>query len=148
MDAPAIALIYWAKRSWEPLVSRSSDPESTATLLTRIRAGDDLAREALVARFLPVLRRWARGRLPVQARSLADTDDLVQVGLVRALNNIDTFEATREGDFLAYMRRTLMNAVRDEIRRPAHRSNRQPIDEDLPSPGRSHLEEANGVRRI
>lgn len=144
VTAGRFALLYWAKRHPEPLVSRSSDPESTADLLTRIRAGDDLAREQLAARFLPVLRRWARGRLPVQARSLADTDDLVQVCLLRALNNIESFQATREGDFLAYMRKTLMNAVRDEMRRPVNRSNRQPVDDALPADGRSHLEEAIG----
>jgi RNA polymerase sigma-70 factor (ECF subfamily) len=103
-----------------------------------------MAREELAARFLPILRRWARGRLPPQARSLADTDDVVQVCLVRALNNIESFEARREGDFLAYMRKTLLNAMRDEIRRPLNRSIRQPPDETIPASGPSQLEEAIG----
>lgn len=125
-------------------MSPSSGTDSTAALITRIRAGDDMAREELAARFLPVLKRWARGRLPRQARSLADTDDLVQVCLLRALDNIASFEASREGDFLAYMRKTLLNAVRDEIRRPANRSVRRPVDDALPAGERSHLEEAIG----
>lgn len=91
--------------------------EATSELLARCRAGDADARERLCARFLPLLRRWAHGRLPASARSLADTDDLVQVSLVRALNHVGAFEPRHEGAFLVYLRRSFLNAVRDEIRR-------------------------------
>ncbi|MEO6461823.1 MAG: hypothetical protein ABIP29_01995, partial [Candidatus Eisenbacteria bacterium] len=62
--------------------------EATSLLLERCRAGDTAARDRLFQRFLPLLRRWAHGRLPASARPLADTDDLVQVSLVRALNHV------------------------------------------------------------
>lgn len=111
--------------------------DATAVLLERVRAGDDAARDALVARFLPLLQRWGHGRLPPHARGLADTDDLVQVSLMRALDHVDTFEARREGAFLAYLRRILLNAVRDEVRRARRRpaeplGDREPA-EDAPS---------------
>ncbi|HVS66350.1 MAG TPA: hypothetical protein VMT85_22925 [Thermoanaerobaculia bacterium] len=48
--------------------------ESTATLLGKARAGDEDARERLIRRYLPVLRQWARGRLPGYARDAVDTD--------------------------------------------------------------------------
>lgn len=102
--------------------------ESTALLLERVRGGDGAARERLVGRFLPLLRRWASGRLPAHARSLADTDDLVQVSLLRALDKVDTFEARREGAFLAYLRQVLLNSLRDEIRRAKRRPN-EPLGE-------------------
>ncbi|WP_291143434.1 hypothetical protein [Dokdonella sp.] len=35
--------------------------ESTATLLSLLRQGDDSARDRLVARYLPMLRRWRTG---------------------------------------------------------------------------------------
>ena len=35
------------------------DPETTLELLNRVKAGDDEARERLVARCMPPLRRWA-----------------------------------------------------------------------------------------
>src|SRR5438045_9463154 len=70
-------------------------PEPTASLLERIRSGEGRAREQLFARYLPILRRWAHGRLPGYARDLSDTDDLVQVTLLRALNNLDEFQAER-----------------------------------------------------
>ena len=38
------------------------DPETTVELLNRVRAGDDAARERLVARCLPPLRAWTRSR--------------------------------------------------------------------------------------
>jgi RNA polymerase sigma factor (sigma-70 family) len=91
--------------------------ESTATLIHRLQQGDDGARSVLVERCLPALRRWAHGRLPAYGRDLADTDDLVQTTLIRALGNVDRFRPEREGAFLAYLRTILLNAVRDEIRK-------------------------------
>jgi len=91
--------------------------EATAALLALYRAGDERARDRLLARYLPLLRRWAHGRLPAGARSLADTDDLVQISLLRALRHMGTFEPAHEGAFLVYLRRIFLNAMRDEIRR-------------------------------
>lgn len=118
--------------------------ESTAFLLEQVRAGDTRARDRLLARFLPLLRRWAHGRLPGYARSLADTDDLVQVSLLRALDHVDGFEVRREGAFLAYLRRILLNSIRDEIRRAARRPTEDLGDRDVASPGPSLLEEQIG----
>lgn len=118
--------------------------ESTATLLSLVRGGDGSARDRLLERYLPILRRWARGRLPSGARDLLDTDDLVQVSLLRALNHMEAFEPQREGAFLAYLRRIVLNAVRDEIRRVARRPTAEPLEMEIPSQGPSHLERAIG----
>jgi len=96
-------------------------PEPTVALIRRIRDGDSVARDTLLKRYLPALRRWAHGRLPASARDLSDTDDLVQVTLMRALNNIDEFDARHTGSFLAYLRQILLNQVRDELRRQQRR---------------------------
>lgn len=90
---------------------------TTEQLIRRIRVGDAQAREELCARCLPLLRRWAHGRLPHYARDLNDTGDLIQITLMRALNQLDRFESQRQGSFLAHVRTVLLNAVRDEIRR-------------------------------
>lgn len=118
--------------------------ETTALLLERIRGGDVAAREALVARYLPIMRSWASGRLPAYARGLADTDDLVQVTLVRALNHLETFEARHDGAFLAYLRQGVINAIRQEIRRSTRRPGGAEPDESVPDPSRSAVEEAVG----
>lgn len=93
------------------------DPEATFELLHRANAGDDQALNALFARYLKPLQRWATGRLPGYARSAADTHDLVQDTLLNAFRKIGTFEPRREGAFQAYLRQAVMNRIRDEIRR-------------------------------
>lgn len=90
------------------------------------------AQDELVRRFLPLVQRWARGRLPRSCRDLADTDDLVQVAFVRALRSLKGFRSERQGAFLAYMRRAVLNALRDEIRRCRRRPGHEPIDETVP----------------
>ena len=121
--------------------------ESTATLVRQLRDGDDRARERLFGRCLPLLQRWARGRLPHYGRDLAETDDLVQVTLMRALNNLDRFEARRPGGFLAYLRQILMNTVREEIRRTGRRDPGR-LKGDDPLTATSALENAIGSETV
>ena len=106
--------------------------DGTTELLARVRSGDGDARERLLGRYLPRLRRWAHGRLPGYARGSTDTDDLVQVTLVRMLNRLDDFQPRHEGAFLAYVRKALLNAVREELRRVERRPESTPLDEQLP----------------
>ncbi|HVN75773.1 MAG TPA: sigma-70 family RNA polymerase sigma factor [Thermoanaerobaculaceae bacterium] len=113
-------------------------------LLELVRAGDTAATDRLVRRCLPALRRWAHGRLPVRARGMVDTDDLVQVSVLRALNQVGRFEPRREGAFLAYLRRILLNAVRDEIRRVARRPGGEEASEDLPDCAAPAVEQVIG----
>lgn len=121
-----------------------SNPESTAALLQRIRGGDESARDRLLERYLPVLRRWAHGRLPARARGFADTDDLVQITLVRVLKQLERFEPRHEGAFLAYLRRILVNAMRNEIARAATRGQQEEVGEAMADPGPSPLESVLG----
>lgn len=117
--------------------------ESTASLLIKVRNGDNVARERLCATYLPMLSKWAHGRLPAYARDLAETDDLVQVSLLRALDYLKTFEPNREGAFLAYVRKILINNIRAEIRRIG----RQPHvvrDIETEDSGHTVLEDAIG----
>lgn len=107
----------------------------TAVLLEAVRQGDEQARDVLFERYLPILQRWAHGRLPRYARQVIDTDDLVQVCLIRTLNHIERFEEHREGAFLAYLRQILLNSIRDEIRRTSRRPDGERIESeaDVPS---------------
>jgi RNA polymerase sigma-70 factor, ECF subfamily len=95
---------------------------TTTSLIRRFQAGNAEAREELLARCLPALRRWAHGRLPAWGRDLAETEDLVQTSLLRAAQSLESFRPERQGAFLAYLRQILMNVLRDELRR----SRRQP----------------------
>ncbi len=133
-----------------PVVSAMSKPKQTGRdqptgeLLDQARSGDEAARQRLMERFLPLLQRWARGRLPLFARATAETDDLVQVTLLRALQNVARFENRGEGAFLAYLRQILLNAVRDEVRRVGRRPPHDPIDRELPDSSPSAVERVIG----
>ena len=95
--------------------------ERTIDLIDRIKAGEPEAVEPLIQRCLPLLRRWARGRLPAYARDLKETQDLVQESLVDALRHLSRFQQRGEGAFQAYLREAVANRIRDEIRRVRRR---------------------------
>lgn len=118
----------------------SRELESTARLLELVRQGDRRARERLAARYMAALRRFAHGRLPAHARGLMDTDDLVQITVMRALEHVETFEPRREGAFLAYLRQILVNQLRDEVRRVSRRPPSSELDDRVRDHGPSPLE--------
>src|SRR5258708_9836409 len=106
----------------EPTTKQTGAPSSgavatTADLLQRARIGDAEALNELFGRYLPSLRRWARGRLPRWTRDLRDTEDVVQETLLQTLKHMDTFQPRHEGALQAYLRQALVNRVRDEVRR-------------------------------
>ena len=105
--------------------------ETTATLLRHVADGDEQARERLCRHFMPILTRWARGRLPDYARDLSETQDLVQNALISALDHVDDFDAIREGAFLAYLRKILLNSIRMEIRRVTRRNRHGMADAEI-----------------
>jgi RNA polymerase sigma-70 factor, ECF subfamily len=118
--------------------------DSTARLLLRIRKGDARAKELLLKRYITALQRFAHGRLPAGARDLFDTQDLVQVTLVRALEHVERFEPQGPGSFHAYLRQALVNQIRDQARRVARSPDRSELPADLTTPERSPLERAIG----
>jgi len=94
------------------------------------------------------LKRWAAGRLPIWARDLADTQDLVQETVVRAFRKIDGFEPRGEGALQAYLRQVLVNRIREELRRVGRRPVSEPIDEDREFDGASPLDQAIGRQAV
>lgn len=122
--------------------------DSTTSLLERARAGDSAAIEALFARCLPPLQRWARGRLPQWARDMADTNDVVQDAVVQTFKRIETFEARGEGALQAYLRQGVMNRIRDHIRRVGRRPVADELDTAQEDPGPSPLEQAVGQQAV
>ena len=127
----------------------AADLTSTIELLDRYKRGDNEAISLLVERSLPPLKRWARGRLPDWARSLAETQDLIQDAVIRAIPHLKHFEARHPGALQAYLRQAIANHIRDEIRKV---NSRPPIGGDLPEskvdPGPSPLERAIGRERL
>ena len=95
--------------------------EPTIELVAKARDGDRGAVEALLQRSLPELRRWAHGKLPPHARESLDTGDLVQEAALHLLRRVDTFQPRHVGAMQAYLRQSVLNRIRDEIRRVTRR---------------------------
>src|SRR5687767_6985572 len=109
---------------YDPLLS----DEPTIDLVIRARAGYRLAVEALLQRCLPGLKRWAHGKLPAAARGSLDTGDLVQEAAMHAIQRLDVFEPRHVGAMQAYLRMSVINRIRDEVRRIT----RHPAPVELP----------------
>jgi RNA polymerase sigma-70 factor (ECF subfamily) len=116
--------------------------EPTIELVVRAREGDRLAVEALLQRSIPSLRRFAHGRLPAAARGSLDTGDLVQETVLHVLRRLDTFEPRHVGAMQAYLRQSVINRIRDEVRRIGRHPTPVDLPEDLASEIPSPLEEA------
>src|SRR5262245_13938506 len=116
--------------------------EPTIELVVKARDGDRLAVEALLQRSIPSLRRFAHGRLPAAARGSLDTGDLVQETVLHVLRRLDTFEPRHVGAMQAYLRQSVINRIRDEVRRITRHPTPAELPEDLASEVPSPLEEA------
>ncbi len=121
---------------------------SSVELVRRARDGDRQALDRLFERYLPILRRWAAGRLPRWARDFVDTEDMIQDTLIKTFRNVETFEPRHDGALAAYLRQAMANRVRDEIRRVHARPRREELREDQPDAGTSPLEEAVGSEAL
>jgi RNA polymerase sigma factor (sigma-70 family) len=114
--------------------------EPTIELVLKARNGDRTAVEALLQRCLPKLRRWAHGRLPAHAREALDTGDLVQEAALHMLQRVDDFEPHHVGAMQAYLRLSVINRIRDEIRRVGRRPVAVELVEEPPADAPSPLE--------
>lgn len=118
--------------------------DSSTLLLHMAAEGDQRAVELLVRRYLPALRRWTHGRLPRNCRALNDTDDLVQVALIRTIARLQKFRPRQPHAFLSYVRQALRNQIRDEVRRARRTPELHPLDDRLPDHEPTPLEETIG----
>jgi RNA polymerase sigma-70 factor (ECF subfamily) len=112
--------------------------ETSLSLLARARKGDALAIEALMGRYLARLQRWASGRVPAVARSLVDTDDVVQDALLNTFRRLDEFQPRHDGALMAYLRQAVANRIRSELRRKSPEIDASvdldALESELPSP--------------
>ena len=132
----------------DPADIGSSSPDSTVTLLARARAGDQAALDEVFARAIPSLKRWASGRLPRWARGVVDTDDLVQDTVINTLKRIDVFEYRVDSALQAYLRQSVMNRIRNEIRRVTRHPEADTLDPQTPDAGLSPLEALIGKQTV
>ena len=124
--------------SLDPLLS----DEPTIELVMKAQGGDRLAVEALLQRCLPQLKRWAHGKLPAAARGSLDTGDLVQEAAMHVVQRLAVFQPRHVGAMQAYLRMSVINRIRDEIRRIGRHPAPVELPEDHPGDSTSPLEAA------
>jgi RNA polymerase sigma-70 factor (ECF subfamily) len=118
-------------------MSHAYADDDSVGLIRRAQGGDAEALDALLRRYLPRVRRWAAGRLPVHARGLLDTDDIVQETLTRTVRNVRQFEPRHEHSLELYLRQAVANRIRDALRHarraPRPEAAEEHLEDDAPS---------------
>jgi RNA polymerase sigma-70 factor, ECF subfamily len=118
---------------------------SSFDLVLRANRGEAQALEALIARYLPRLQRWAHGRLPPAARGALQTQDLVQDTLMHVVERLPSFNPRHEGAFQGYVRTALWNRIRDLARHQQRTGGPSvPLDPDIAAADWSPLDLAVG----
>lgn len=118
--------------------------EPTVELIVKAKAGDPAALEAILQRSIPPVRRWAHGRLPQNLRGHLDTEDLVMDAVAGAIQRLEYFHPQHVGAMQAYLRRSIVNAIRDRIRHVTRRPGLDALPEEVPSSELTPLEIAIG----
>jgi RNA polymerase sigma-B factor len=109
MSAAKIEAAQTGRRFLEAAPDRA---QADATLLARYRDGDEVAREDVIARFLPLARqlarRYARGNEPL--------DDLFQVASMGLLKAIDRYDPARGFAFSTFAVPTIVGELKRYFR--------------------------------
>src|SRR5262252_9148629 len=126
----------------EPVEPALLSDEPTMELVIRARKGDRMATVALLERCLSQLQRWAHGRLPAAARGSLDTNDLVQDAALNLVKRLEIFEPRHVGAMQGYLRQSVINRIRDEVRKIGRHAPPTELPEDHPSDHTSPLEAA------
>ena len=133
-----------AARSQATLVPASSLP----ALVSAAQVGDEIAREALFDRCLPLLQRWAAQLIPPRLRGVVEAPDVAQDAAMDFLRNLDRFGPRHEHAVEAYLRRIVANRIVDQMRRFARRGVPDELAVDLPAQGPTPYDTAEQAERV
>jgi RNA polymerase sigma factor for flagellar operon FliA len=92
---------------------------STDSLWAACQAGDEAAREQLIAKHLPLVYHIAR-KMIAGISGEADLDDLISAGTVGLINAVEAFDAGRGLAFSTYAAPRIRGAILDDLRRWDH----------------------------
>jgi RNA polymerase sigma-70 factor (ECF subfamily) len=132
----------YRKQNVDNALGDTDQVDTTYVLLERAKGGNREALDSLFARHIPLLKRWASGRLPRWARDIADTSDLVQETVIQTFKRVAAFEPRGEGALQAYLRQAVLNRIRNEFRSKGRKPAVEDLDERIVSDQTSPLEAA------
>ena len=125
-----------------PLPEADPSWDSTIQVLSRAREGDRSAVRILMERALPPLRRWSHGRIPSYGRGMTNTEDVVQDAVLRTLKRLEAFEHRTVDALQHYLRKAVVNGIRDIVRSARRRGIPVEVPETLRAAGASPEEQA------
>ena len=117
-------------------------------LLVKAQSGDGDALDQLLVRYVPRLKRWAKGRLPWGLRTMLDTGDLVQDAVVNAIPHLATFDIRADRALEFYLRQMVRNRIIDLKRRARRRPVRQEFPEEVAVVATSPLDAVIAAERL
>jgi len=90
--------------------------EPTDELVRAAKKGDVEAWNRLDRRYRIALTLFTRGRIPAQARSRFDTEDVMQSALLSAYRELESYEYRGEGSFYSWLTRIIRNRLNSRVR--------------------------------
>ncbi len=107
-------LVLSARRPWRRVMS-GKELEQTLSLIRRARSGDAEAAEHLFSRYGEVALRTARRFIGPSLARRVDPGDVAQSALVGVWRNFQNFKYEGQGSLDRYVRRAVLNKIRDEL---------------------------------
>jgi RNA polymerase sigma-70 factor (ECF subfamily) len=98
-------------------------------------------------RYLPRLHRWAHGRLPRWARTVADTADIIHDAILKTFRRGSSIDIRTSDALAAYLHQAVRNRIRDEHRLFARRGQIAALGPTLADSGASPLDAVLGDER-
>ena len=86
-------------------------------LISRARAGDRAAFDALASKYRSLLQAFVRSELGAQLRGRVEAGDIVQETFLKAFRSIDQFEGATEAAFRGWLLAIARNVIRGQGRR-------------------------------
>jgi len=96
---------------------KASELPNTAGLVRAAQMGDIASRDAVFARFYPVVLRIAELRLRRRILGDENAEDIAQESLLEAFVSLKGFEQRSEGDFRNWLARIVENNIKDHRRK-------------------------------
>jgi RNA polymerase sigma-70 factor (ECF subfamily) len=97
-----------------------SEATSTGRLLVEARQGGKASLDTLLELYRRYLHWLARSRIGPQLRTRVNASDVVQEAMVQAWRNFDQFQGNDGKEFLAWLRRILVNCLARVVEQQVH----------------------------
>lgn len=114
-------------------------------LISRMRSGDPLAREALLVLLRPHLRQWAEHALNARFAGRVDASDLAQITLLDVHEKLEQFRGTTENELIDWVRQALQRNVLDEVRRATAKKRTVACEQSVDQPDAGGLLPRNSL---